>query len=264
MNITALVENTTETELKPIHGLSFYIETKLHKILFDLGPDHTLIENAEKKDIDLSKIDTVIISHGHYDHGGALKDFLAVNSCAEIYVQRDAFQPHYSRTGSTSIPIGIDDELKSNKQVVLLEGDFIIDDELSLFIADTRDQCYSPVNDVLYEGRRKDAFEHEQNLIVSENKTVLFMGCGHAGVVNIMKKAEKFQPDYCIGGFHLFNPVSEETVSGQLLNDIGASLQKYQNTEFYTCHCTGRKAFDYLSHRMNNLHYFSCGKMMEL
>ena len=84
MRIVPLVENTTKSELKAKHWLSLYIETKLHKILFDLGSDNTLFENAVKRNIDISKVDTVIISHGHFDHGGALKKFLDVNSSANI------------------------------------------------------------------------------------------------------------------------------------------------------------------------------------
>lgn len=95
MKITALVENETKGELKSKHGLSLYIETPKHKILFDVGPDKTLFENAEKRNIDLSRVDTVIISHGHIDHGGALKQFLKINSTAKIYIQRKAFEKHY-------------------------------------------------------------------------------------------------------------------------------------------------------------------------
>ena len=68
MRITSLVENTTKSELKTKHGLSLYIETKSHKILFDLGSDSTLFENAMKRNIDISKVETVIISHLHFDH----------------------------------------------------------------------------------------------------------------------------------------------------------------------------------------------------
>ena len=133
MKIISLVENTTRSELKAKHGLSLYIETKKHKILFDLGPDKTLFENAVKRNIDISKVDTVIISHGHIDHGGALKSFLEVNSSAKIYVQRTAFEPHYSKTLFIKIPVGIDAAIKGNKQIVLLDGDYKIDDELLLF-----------------------------------------------------------------------------------------------------------------------------------
>lgn len=97
MRITSLVENISNTDLRAKHGLALYIETKQHKILFDLGPDHTLFDNAKRRNIDLSEIDTVIISHGHMDHGGALAQFLNVNSTAKIYIQRSAFYPHYNK-----------------------------------------------------------------------------------------------------------------------------------------------------------------------
>jgi len=57
MRIIALVENKSECELKPKHGLSLYIKTSKHKILFDLGSDGTLFENSKAMNIDLSEID---------------------------------------------------------------------------------------------------------------------------------------------------------------------------------------------------------------
>ena len=264
MRIVPLVENTTKSELKAKHGLSLYIETRLHKILFDLGSDNTLFENAVKRNIDISKVDTVIISHGHFDHGGALKKFLDVNSSANIYVQKEAFEPHYSKTLLLKIPVGIDSKLKSNRQIILLDGDYKIDDELSLFTVSKTDKFYSPANKNLYDEKGKDTFRHEQNLIISEKQAVLIMGCGHAGVVNIMQKAEKYRPCFCIGGFHLFNPFTRKSVSKELLDDIVMELQKYKDTKFYTCHCTGKTAFDYLSHHMNNIYYISCGETVEI
>ena len=258
MRIVPLVENTTKSELKAKHGLSLYIETKLHKILFDLGSDNTLFENAVKRNIDISKVDTVIISHGHFDHGGALKKFLDVNSSANIYVQKEAFEPHYSKTLLLKIPV------KSNRQIILLDGDYKIDDELSLFTVSKTNKFYSPANKSLYDEKGKDTFRHEQNLIISEKQAVLIMGCGHAGVVNIMQKAEKYRPCFCIGGFHLFNPFTRKSVSKELLDDIVMELQKYKDMKFYTCHCTGKTAFDYLSHHMNNIYYISCGETVEI
>lgn len=94
--IVTLVENTTSSsEYRSKHGLCLYIETDRHKILFDLGQDKLFLENAKKMDIDISEIDTVIISHGHKDHGGALKRFMDLNSNAKIYIRKEAFEPHY-------------------------------------------------------------------------------------------------------------------------------------------------------------------------
>ena len=70
MKIVSLLENIKTPGVKAKHGLSLYIETENHKILFDCGPDNKFIQNAKVKNIDLTKVDIVIISHGHIDHGG--------------------------------------------------------------------------------------------------------------------------------------------------------------------------------------------------
>lgn len=264
MKIISLVENITKSELKSKHGLSLYIETKNHNILFDLGPDNTLIENAKKRNIDLLNIDTVIISHGHIDHGGALEEFLKINSKAKVYVQRKAFEPHYSKTFFIKIPVGLNENFKSHSQIILLDGDYIIDEELRLFTVDERNKCYSNVNNVLYDKNGRDNFLHEQNLLVTENEPVLIIGCGHSGIVNIMEKACIYNPKICIGGFHLFNPITKKTVSPKLLDTISEKLQSYNQTHFYTCHCTGTKAFQYLSMKTSNLSYLFCGDSIEI
>ena len=90
------------------------------------------------------------------------------------------------------------------------------------------------------------------------------MGCGHAGVVNIMDKAKEAQPALCVGGFHLFNPLTKRTVSAPLLDEIAGELRSYSQTQFYTCHCTGEKAYRYLSKQLPNMHYLSCGDSVEV
>lgn len=264
MKITALVENKTKCELKTKHGLSLYIETQSHKILFDLGPDSTLFQNAKTRNIDLSVVDVVIISHGHGDHGGALKQFLKINSSAKIYVQRKAFEAHYSKLLFLKVSVGLNKELKNHPQVILLDGDCRIDDELSLFTVQSTNKCYSSANDTLFAKNSKDDFSHEQNLIIQEQQIALIMGCGHAGVVNIMKKAEQYHPSLCVGGYHLFNPSTKKTVSTELLSEIAKELGQYSQTQFYTCHCTGIEAFDFLSQQLSNLFYLSCGETVKI
>jgi 7,8-dihydropterin-6-yl-methyl-4-(beta-D-ribofuranosyl)aminobenzene 5'-phosphate synthase len=259
LRITALVENFSEGKLKPKHGLSLYIETKKHKLLFDLGPDTTIFENAGKRNIDLSEVDTVIISHGHMDHGGALKRFLQVNTKAKIYVQRRAFEQHYTKQLFLKVNIGLDRCFRNHPQVILVDGDTEIDEELSLFIVDNNSKCYSNANDSLYEGYQKDYFKHEQNLVIQEKQTAVIIGCGHMGIVNIMEKAISFEPQICVGGYHLFNPLTKKTVNKCLLDEIVENLKQYPQIQFYTCHCTGKKAYDYLSSKMPNMHYLSCG-----
>ena len=87
MKIQALVENTSQTPgTKEQDGLSIYIETDKHKILFDMGADSLFLENAENLSIDIREIDIAVISHGHYDHGGGLEAFLSASEKAKIYI----------------------------------------------------------------------------------------------------------------------------------------------------------------------------------
>lgn len=263
MKITALVENQSSCELKAKHGLSLYIETDKHKILFDLGPDKTLFENAQKRQISLKDVDTVIISHGHLDHGGGLEKFLEINKTAKVYVQKTAFEPHYTKVLGIRFPCGIKEKFKDHPQVVLLDGDYKIDDQLTLFTVKDTSKCYSTMNDALYTGKEKDTFDHEQHLIIKEEKTVLIMGCGHSGVVNIMEAARQYHPLLCVGGYHLMNPNSSKSVPEALLDEIVKELKQYPDTQFYTCHCTGQTAYKYLSERMPNLSYLSCGQSIQ-
>ena len=200
MKAIMLVENQSVGECKAAHGLSLYIETPGHRLLFDLGPDHTLFENAGKMDIDLEKVDTVIISHGHYDHGGALEEFLHMNSKARIYIQKTAFAPYYSTALGKPRSIGLNPKLADDPRITLLEGDFQIDKELELFTVTGEEKCHSQANDVLLDEKGIDTFVHEQNLLIHGRPPVLIMGCGHKGVVNIMEKAARWNPKVCIGG----------------------------------------------------------------
>ena len=264
MKITALVENKSNCELKPVHGLSLFIETPCHKLLFDLGPDNTLLENASRRKIDLAQVDTVIISHGHSDHGGALAAFLKINHTAKIYIQRRAFEKHFSKSlGFLKVPIGLDQNLANHPQVILVDGEYRIDEELLLFTVADTSKLHSTANDTLYDEHGRDSFTHEQDLMIFGEKNALIMGCGHCGVVNILERAKEYQPRICIGGYHLRIPVTKKTVPEETLEGIAGELKKY-DTDFYTCHCTGEEAFAYLAARLPGMHYLSCGESIEI
>ena len=71
MLIKTLVENTSPCQdLACEHGLSLYLEAGGYKNLFDTGASHGYAQNAIKMGVDLSQVDFLVISHGHYDHGG--------------------------------------------------------------------------------------------------------------------------------------------------------------------------------------------------
>ena len=263
MHITVLVENQPVEGIQAAHGLSLYVELPGRRLLFDVGPDETLFANADALDVDLAAVDTVIISHGHYDHGGALEAFLAINHQAKVYIQRQAFQLHESRTLPPYRNIGLNPALMAHPQVILLDGDHTIDDTLSLFTVPDASLCPSTANSNLYENGAPDRFLHEQNLLIRGDTPVLLMGCSHTGVVNILKAAPTV-PKVCIGGLHLYSPARNETVAPSLMDDIAAHLAAYPELRIYTGHCTGTEACEYLSRKLPHLRYLHGGESLTL
>lgn len=271
MKVIVLLENTTILpEYKSEHGLSLYIETKNHKILFDLGGSKLFIHNAEIAGVDISNVDTVVISHGHSDHGGALKWFLEKNKTAKVYVQERAFDNHYTKICGIPWYVGLNRSLKNNEQIVFVKDLLNIDNELLLFSNVEGKDFKAESNKSLYikkDGKiEQDDFEHELNLIIKENNnSVLVAGCAHNGIVNIKNEAENIlnkELSHLISGFHLFNPVSKNIESKELVLDIGEELAKY-DTICYTGHCTGKKAYDILKTIMDDkINYISTGQQM--
>ena len=249
MKIVTLLENTAKSpNFKSKHGLSVYIETAKHKLLFDLGPDDTFIHNAKELGIDLTIVDAVILSHGHYDHGGGLLDFLKINGTAKVYMSEKAFEPHYIKSWFKKRYIGLDKGLTGNERFILTGDTLRIDDELFLF-SDVEGQFGTKSNNVLLtktqQGYVRDDFAHEQNLIVeTEGKVALFSGCSHRGVVNIMRTAHKHRPEIkaVFGGFHLHNPATGRNEPPKVAEKVAEELLAYE-TVCYTGHCTGDKAF---------------------
>ncbi len=273
IKIIPLVENTSiSKEFHSKHGLCLYIETIKHKILFDLGPNKLFIKNANKMNIDLSKIDTVIISHGHKDHGGALREFININKHAKIYIKEDAFDEHFIKVLGFYINVGLDKKLKYENQIELVSGNMNIDDELFLFSNVKQEECHLKSNSVLY--RKKDGhlelddFRHEQNLIIRNNDNyVLFSGCSHSGIINIINEAKKITSNNIknvIGGFHLYNPPTKRYESNEIIDKL-AILLLQNNSNYYTCHCTGKKAFLRMRNILSDrLCYLSVGIELKL
>ena len=94
IKITTLVENTVAASLAPLmgeHGLSFLVETPEKTILFDAGQGGALKHNAPLLGVDLSRVDTVVLSHGHYDHARGLAPLTEQNTNFDLVVHEAAF-----------------------------------------------------------------------------------------------------------------------------------------------------------------------------
>lgn len=258
MRICALVENTAGSEaVGAEHGLSLYIETARHRLLFDMGQTGLFAENAAQMGIDLAAVDVAVLSHGHYDHGGGLSTFLAGNSRAPVYVSRHAFAPHYHGTQKY---IGLDPALAGHPRLIFTHGRTVIGQGLTLDAGDGMPQfvpLHSGQLTRLEDGAfLPEDFRHEQYLLIEEaGRRVLFSGCAHRGILNI---AAHFRPDVLVGGFHL----SKYPLDGTL--DALARRLEAMDTVFYTGHCTGGEQFAYMRRRMERLHYLAAGDCITL
>ena len=69
MRIVTLIENTPGAPgCAHEHGLSLYVETGRHTLLLDTGATGAFAANAAVLGLDLGRVDTIVLSHGHYDH----------------------------------------------------------------------------------------------------------------------------------------------------------------------------------------------------
>ncbi|MBR6788669.1 MAG: MBL fold metallo-hydrolase [Clostridia bacterium] len=255
MIITTLVEDGQAQGFESEHGLSLYLQTPKHKILFDAGQSDLFLTNAEKLGVNIAEVDVAVLSHGHYDHGGGLKTFLQKNARATVYINASAFGEYYNGDKY----IGLDNDLLKSPRVRLTDGEFVIDEELALL---TMPETVYPV---LSHGLTKrqgrdvlpDDFAHEHYLSVRVGeKRVLFSGCSHRGALNIMAK---FAPDVFVGGFH-FIKYATDGEDKTTLEDTAKRLLSYP-TEYYTGHCTGNEQYALLKSTMGNrLHRLTIGK----
>ena len=254
MKLVTLMENTSCREsLSCEHGLSLYIETENHKILFDAGQSSAFADNAEKLGVDLSEVEFAVLSHGHYDHSGGLGRFLEINQSAPVYVSRNAFEPHYSANGY----IGMDQGLKASSQIRYVGEETVPAKGITLYQLEKAPLDTAGLQMEENGERKPDDFRHEQYLMIEERgKRILISGCSHKGILQIV---EAFRPDILVGGFHFMKITEEEK-----LKAAAEKLLEY-DTVYYTGHCTGQSQYACLKSLMGDkLHYIATGTVLEI
>jgi 7,8-dihydropterin-6-yl-methyl-4-(beta-D-ribofuranosyl)aminobenzene 5'-phosphate synthase len=191
-------------------GFSCLVEGKL---LFDTGEkSEYLFNNMKIMNIDISKIDSVVISHDHWDHTGGLWELLEKRKGIDVY----------------SCP-GFSQEFK----------DKIADMHGALKEADG----FTKITDDIYTtGDINHGDIAEQALVVKATKgLVVVTGCSHPGIVRIVEKVKsKFPKEkigFVFGGFHLFRTTDKREIE-EVVNKLKIlGVEKVGPT-----HCTGDKA----------------------
>ena len=280
MKITTLVENYIcegmDKGLKAQHGLSLYIELEDKNILFDTGKDDLFFKNGELLEVDIEGVDYLVLSHAHYDHVGGLEKFLEINKKARIIMTKGAKEKVYSKRLGFYKSIGIKKNIleKNIDRFIIIDGEFKLDGKISFLMNAYHEGKPLKGNGHLYkkagESYILDDFTHELIMVIEEekDKLVVFTGCSHSGILNMVKSVESRYPkgkiEGLIGGFHLQNNITKKLGEPkERVINIGEKLKKIPH--IYTGHCTGKEGFEVLKTVLGaNISEFHTGKIFEI
>jgi len=259
IRITTLSENTTGLPgLLAEWGLSLLVETDDKKILFDTGASVSVPHNASILGLDLSTIDNIVLSHGHYDHTGGLKEVLKqVGKKIEVIAHPDIWAQKYARGQGFERYIGVPfpkEDIEGlgasftlSREAVWITDDIVTTGEIPMI------KEFEELDHNLYVkekgGWHNDALLDDRALIIKTSEgLVVILGCAHRGAINTLRHAQKITGveliHTVIGGTHLIN-ASEERVLR-----TAVALQEMGVQRVGVSHCTGFTAAALLAQQL--------------
>lgn len=272
--IRNLIEDTNGTcPVKAEHGLSFLVETRKHRYLLDTGASDKTWDNADTLGENVTDVDAVVLSHGHYDHTGGLMGLVRRGYRGPVYMRDNADRLYYNLREYEKY-IGIDSEIRNLPGFILTprEGITEVDETLSLFSGVNGTRFEPEGNRTLYEKKDgkffRDSFEHEQYAVLREDaRSVLVSGCAHKGIVNILERYRELYgsyPDAVVSGFHMMNADGYDDAAVSRIREVAKELAATGVT-FYTGHCTGIAAYEQMKPILRDkLMYVHAGDCVEL
>lgn len=256
VKITTLIENSPGEHhaLKTEHGLSFFIEKDGRSFLFDTGQSGGITENASQLRVDLTSLEYVILSHGHYDHTGGLQALTTITTDFKLIMGQGFFDKKYGCKNNSYEYLGnnFDEQFLRNQKITyqfaykniteLLPDVYVI----TGFPRIHEDEVINPRFQKLLRGSfQPDTFTDEILLAIDTPEgLVVLLGCSHPGMKNMLDFTDSLlnRPIYAVlGGTHLV----EANEKG-----LEKSLDYFQKNSLQVIgvsHCTGKVAMDRLS-----------------
>lgn len=213
---TVLFDNeSSRSDLHAAHGFSCLIEHPGGTLLFDTGGDSTiLLANMAALGKDPAAVDTIVISHPHWDHSGGLFGFLhAAGTTPRVFLPKATSKEFIGHAELLGAAITVIEDPTEIARGILSTG-----------------QMDTPKGE-------KD--RREQSLVLdTADGPIVLTGCAHPGVEHIAKRAVALcpgKPAYVMGGFHL-RDAGDSEVAGVIATLKGLGVRRVG-----TSHCTGRQ-----------------------
>ena len=256
------------------HGLSCLITVRqgdeTRTLLFDSGPeDRTFEQNVSRLGVDLGPVEAIVLSHGHFDHAGAMLRALQIvrdrNGGREVpfYAHPDMFRTRAMRQRDGGMLLledvpGIDTLRAYGATVVnTTKAQMLVNDmaflsgeipRITPFEHGLPGQHRMKANG---EGWELDELLMDERFVVanvSDKGLIIFTACSHAGVVNVLKHARETFGDTpihaVVGGLHLAGP--NEGIIAQTVK----SLDEFDLACIVAGHCTGWRAMNALANAL--------------
>lgn len=255
--LTIVVENSASLSNYSIwaqHGLSIFLELgfgpERMKLLLDTGASsEVMLHNADALGLDLSEIDLICLSHGHYDHTGGLMGILQrAEDRVCILAHPDIFAPKLKARPSLKFigPPFSRTELEAAGAIMLdCRGPVIVTSGVTTTGEVPRIETFEKVEGfwTVKDGQYcRDEIPDDQALAIDlpGKGLVVITGCAHAGIINTIRHAQKItgvEELYAlIGGFHLMGADDER------IDNTAEALQRLDPAIVRPGHCTGQKA----------------------
>jgi len=265
LNVITLGENTAGTgRVLGEWGLSILVETEDIKVLLDTCAGATVPHNASVLGVDLSLVDKIVLSHGHYDHTGGLREVLTHMGDVEVIGHPDIWSAKYAvfrdHKRYNGIPF-VREELESwgasftlSRDPVWITDDIVTTGEIPM-VTD-----YEHIDSRLYlmvDGELvPDPFADDAALIIKTDEgLVVILGCAHRGMVNTLYHARDITGEErihtVVGGTHLIS-ASEERIARtvEAVRDLGVQ-------RLGVSHCTGLPAASILARELGEAFFFN-------